>query len=278
MRHAKLALVQFESSILDVEANSQKGLEFVRQAWKQNADLVVFPELFITGYHLDVIQHRFYELAETLDGPTLKNFRQAAKQYSINLVVPMVLKDSAGSIFNSAAVIDRNGDIQGAHHKVHLWKEEKKYFTPGHQFSVFDLDFGRIGIMICFDAGFPETARMLALRGAELLVSPAAFAHPDKYRWDIYFPARALENGCFVAGVNRTGQEEQDIYFGNNKVVNPWGEIMTETKSENEEMQIVEIDLDQVKECREEIPYLQELRTETYQYGSRAKVNEKIQT
>ncbi|MDB5053367.1 MAG: Nitrilase/cyanide hydratase and apolipoprotein N-acyltransferase [Bacilli bacterium] len=267
MRIVKLALVQFESTMMAVAANVQKGLQFVRDASRQKADLIVFPELFTTGYNMDIIQNRYHDLGEKIDGFTVQTFREAAKKHNINIVIPIALKKQMdGVVYNSAIVIHRNGVIAGDYSKTHLWEDEKYYFRPGDDYPVFDLDFGKIGILICYDAGFPEAARILALNGAELIMSPAAFSLPDKNRWDIYFKSRALENGCFVAGINGVGCDGDLQLFGNNKIVNPRGDVLMEAKLNEEEMQLFEIDLEEVAECRKVIPYLKDLRMDTYGY------------
>ncbi|WP_080834310.1 nitrilase-related carbon-nitrogen hydrolase [Cohnella massiliensis] len=267
MRKAKLALVQFESEPMRPEANVRKALRFVRDAGERGADLVVFPELFVTGYDTDRIGVRYRELAEPVDGPIVNAFRIAAKSHGVNLVVPMALKlEENGAIGNGAVVIDREGKVAGVYSKVHLWEDERNYFTPGRGFQVFKMDFGKLGVLICYDAGFPEAARTLALQGAELLVVPSAFSLPDKHRWDLYFPARALENTRFVAAVNGVGGAGAFELFGNNKVANPRGELLLDGAMNEETMQLLEIDLAQNEKTSSSIPYLRDLRIETYGY------------
>ena len=263
MRPVKLALVQFQSVAYDVPANVEKGLKFVEDAARQGADLIVFPELFLTGYDPDAIGERPEELAQNIDGFAVQAFATAAAANHINLVVPFPLKDDKG-IYNSAAVIDRSGTVVGVYHKVHLWEGERAVFQPGDRYLAAELDFGKVGVLICYDAGFPEAARTLALRGVELIVVPAAFSGEMKYRWDIYFPARALENSCFLAAVNAAGPIGKEYMFGNNKLVNPYGKVVMDGTLNAEEMQVVEIDLDE--SARYPYPYLKDLRTDTYVY------------
>ncbi|AKG36427.1 nitrilase-related carbon-nitrogen hydrolase [Paenibacillus durus] len=264
MATVKLALVQFESALMDVAANVRKGLEFVEQASRQGADLIVFPELFVTGYDTDVIGDRYHELAEDTGGSTVRAFRGAAEKHSINIVLPMALKRSEGGIANGAVIIDRSGAVAGTYSKVHLWEDERKYFEPGDVCSPYQLDFGKLGVLICYDAGFPEAARTLALQGVKLIVTPSAFSIEDKHRWDIYFPARALENTCFVAGINGVGGGLR--LFGNNKLANPKGELIVSGHLNEEDMQVLEIDLDEADECSKLTPYLRDLRMDTYGY------------
>ncbi len=265
MRNIKLALVQFESKMMDVKANVVKGLEFIKDASNQSADLIAFPELFTTGYNADMIGKNYYDLAETLEGETVTTFCEAAKNYNINIVAPIaVQKEMPGVIYNSAVVIGRKGKVLGTFDKVHLWAGDRFYFRAGDEYPVFDMDFGKIGIIICYDGGFPEASRVLALRGAELILCPSAFPIWDKDMWDIYFKSRALENACFVAGINRVGKERELHMFGNNKLANPRGKILLDADLDVEQMQVVEIDLDDVFEFRKSVPYLKDRRIDTY--------------
>lgn len=265
MRNIKLALVQFESKMMDVKYNVEKGLNFIGDASGQNADLIVFPELFTTGYNPDIIKDKYYELSENLEGPSVKVLCEAARKNNINVVAPLILeKQMKGVIYNSAVVIGRDGEIIGTYSKTHLWAGERFYFKPGEDYPVFNMDFGKLGVMICYDGGFPEVSRILALRGSELILCPSAFPTWDKDMWDIYFKSRALENACFVAGINRVGKEGSTHMFGNNKIANPRGKLLMDAVCDKEEMQIIEIDLDDVTEYRKSVPYLKDRRIQTY--------------
>lgn len=265
MRNIKLALVQFQSKMMDVEFNIKKGIDFIGDASKQDADLIVFPELFTTGYNPDMIREKYYDFAESLDGPNVKALCEAASRFRVNIVAPMILeKQMKGIIYNSAVVIGREGKILGTYSKTHLWAGERFYFKPGEDYPVFNMDIGKIGVMICYDGGFPEVSRILALHGAELILCPSAFPIWDKDMWDIYFVSRALENACFVAGVNRVGVEGNIHMFGNNKLANPRGKLLLDAVCDKEEMQIIEIDLDDVQEFRKSVPYLKDRRIQTY--------------
>ena len=184
-RTVHLALVQFESVLCDPAANTQKACRMIAEAAAEGADLVVLPELFSTGYELNIVGPHVPELAEPVDGPT-----------------------------------------------VHLWALERFYFRSGCDCPVFDTDFGRIGVMICYDMGFPEVARMLALQGADLILCPSAWCQEDMDVWDVNAPARALENTAFVAAVNRYGVEDQLVMPGHTKVCNPRGHVVAELAEE----------------------------------------------
>lgn len=262
VRKVSLAMVQFDSQLKNVAVNVQRALAFVREASLRKADIVIFPELCTSGYNMTAIADEYDKLGELITGGTVHQFCEAARACNINIVIPMPLK-KAEFLYNSALIIDRKGVIAGDYGKVHLWTDEKEFFQCGDDYPVYDLDFGKLGVMICYDAGFPEASRMLALRGAELLVVPSAFAMVHKNRWDIYFQARALENSCFVAGINGVGGCGE-VLFGNNKLYDPRGGKIIEGNCNQEEMQVVAIDLDEVEICRADASYLSQLRIDTY--------------
>jgi predicted amidohydrolase len=265
VRNVKLSLVQFNSKIMDVASNIEKAKSFMEEASSKGSDLIVFPELFTTGYNPDSIGDHYFDLAEDETGYSVKELSKAAADFNINVVAPIALKSNMpGVIYNSAVVINRKGDYQGSYHKSHVWAKERTYFKEGSEFPVFKLDIGVIGLMICYDGGFPEVSRLLALKGAELILCPSAFPTQDKDLWDIYFKSRSLENGCFVAGINRVGTGEDAGLFGNNQLYNPRGKQLLYGNLHEEEMQTVEINLDDVAEYRKQIPYLKDLRLEIY--------------
>ena len=166
--------------------------------------------------------------------------------------------------FNSAVLIDREGNVAGVYDKQHLWALERFYFRGGNGTPVFQTDFGTIGIMICYDMGYPEVARMLALQGAQIVLCPSALCEPDHDVWDINVPARSLENTVFLCAVNRYGRE-QDLYMGgHSKVCDPRGRVVAELPDEGEGVLNVEIDLADVVSNRQTSPYLRDRRPELY--------------
>jgi Predicted amidohydrolase len=267
VRKTKLALVQFASDPMNIEGNADKAIAFIEEAGGQGADLVVFPELFLTGYDTDLIGEKYAELAQSAEGAIVRSLQEAARRARVNVVAPMPLKLEGGAgVGNGAVIIARDGSVAGTFNKVHLWEDERKHFVPGDGFAAIALDFGKLGVQICYDAGFPESSRTLALQGAELLVVPSAFSLPDKHRWDLYFPARALENTCFVAAVNGVGGQGAFELYGNNKVAGPRGELLLDGVMHEETMQIVEIDLEENLNAAKSIPYLRDIRIDAYAY------------
>ena len=238
----------------------------IRQAGLDGSHMIMFPEMFTTGYELSIVGPRITELAEPVNGPTITALREAAKQAGVYVEAPIALyyDDLPGVPFNSAVLIDREGNVAGVYDKQHLWALERFYFRGGNGTPVFQTDFGTIGIMICYDMGYPEVARMLALQGAQIVLCPSAWCEPDHDVWDINVPARALENTVFLCAVNRYGRE-QDLYMGgHSKVCDPRGRVVAELPDEGEGVLNVEIDLADVVSNRQTSPYLRDRRPELY--------------
>ncbi|MCI8464260.1 MAG: carbon-nitrogen hydrolase family protein [Lachnospiraceae bacterium] len=265
MRNVTIALVQFNSRIGDIEYNVKRGCEFVRQAAEKGADLVVFPELFAGGYNTEYVTAHKEELALQASSDVVSDMAKTAGENGIYVVMPCVIEKD-GRYYNGEYLFNREGEIEGTYSKVHLWDEEAKLFEKGGEYPVFDLDFGKLGLLICYDAGFPESVRMMALKGAELVLVSSAFCHLHWKRWNTYFGARALENTMYVGAVNATGGAGEEIWFGSNRFYDITGDSLMEGNLNIEEMQLVSVDLDQVKKARAAGCYLTDLRPETYTY------------
>ena len=232
-----LALIQFESILGDPAASRAKAEIMIREAAENGAELICLPELYTTGYNLDLVGPKMADMAEAIDGPTITNLQKLAKELKVHIIAPLALQledDPEARPFNSAVFIDDKGEILGVYSKCHLFETERMYFQPGQELPVFDTKFGKIGIMICFDAGFPEVARILQLKGAELILCPSAWRIQDMGVWHLNMPQRAQENSCYVAAVNRYGREGS-LYMGGYSIVcGPEGDIIKEITEEKE--------------------------------------------
>lgn len=264
-RQAKLALIQFESKMCDPAYNVARACEMIAEAGAQGADMVVLPELFSTGYQLDIVGPRVVELAETIEGPTVNALCEAARTAGCYVVAGLALTYELTDVaYNSSVFIDRGGNIMGTYDKQHLWALERFYFRSGFETPVFDTDFGRVGVMICYDMGYPEVARMLSVQGADLIVCPSAWCEQDMDVWNINAPARALENTVFLAAVNRFGDEDGLVMPGQTMVCNPRGHIVSKLEEEAEGILYAGIDLSSIGEFRANSPYLRDRRPDLY--------------
>jgi len=263
MQEITVAVVQMHPLLGKVEENLIAMGKFVdRICTEQKVNLIVFPELATTGYELGV---RFTDVAERVPGPAVNLLAQRAADYSTHIVFGLVTKEKVEStIYNAAAVIGPDGEILGEYRKLHLPGEERLAFRSGFRLPVFEATFGTIGVLLGWDLAFPETARCLALDGAELLCVCANWSHApaeerDGYiaEWRTYVHARALENATYVAAANRIGEEYSYRFLGDSMVVGPRGEVYASIDEEIEGYAVATIDLDAVRKTREELQLIQ---------------------
>ncbi|MBN1255929.1 MAG: acyltransferase [Deltaproteobacteria bacterium] len=254
----------------DKDDNVQKALRMGQLAAQRGAQIICFQELFNTHWFpRDIHEHNFL-LAEDIDGPTMAAMRTLAKAKGVALICPFFEKDG-DQYFNTAAVIDRDGEIAGAYRKVHipqipLW-EERTYFSPGDKgFPVFDLGLAKIGVQICWDNFFPEGTRQLALQGAQVIFAPTAAAFASQQRWLKVLAGNAIVNGLFVMRVNRVGSEPKQDFYGMSFCISPEGDIVGEPTGLQEGILLVEIALDEVSRVRREWPFLKDRRPEIYTF------------
>ena len=239
----RTALAQFAPRLADKEANLALMIDYMKEAKKQQADVIVFPELGLTGYsvgeQLDVI-------AETLDGPSIQRLQTECRKNGIAAVVSFPERN--GNRFHISAVwITENGTRAGVYRKTHLFSTEKNYFTPGQEWPVVETRFGRIGMMICYDLEFPEVARLLRLNGAEMIVVNTANMVPYQRYQQVFMQSRAMENEIPLVICNRLGQEGDLEFFGDSMAVDHEGNILLHMGQE-EGVQSVDVRLDSARD------------------------------
>ena len=255
MKKIRVAAVQLNCELGDKQKNLTHAEGLISEAAEKGATLVVLPELFNTGYR---VEERDFELAEKIPGDTTDWMVSIARKYGVVLIGCILEKGITNGVIYDTSVVVNETEILGTYRKTHLWDMENVRFTKGADFPVIDLGFARIGMQICYEVGFPEGARILTYKGADLIVYPSAFGKARHYAWDIATRARALENGCFIIAANRTGQEKETEFGGYSRIVNPQGSVLEEADEENQVI-ITEIDLAEVVEQRSSIPYLRDL-------------------
>jgi predicted amidohydrolase len=256
VRQVYVAAVQMAPKIGAVEENIQRAEAFIDQAAVKGAKIVCLPELFNTGYfcHYGQADKTLFQLAEPIPGPTTNQLGIKAKDHNLHIIAPIFERAAVGYYHNSAAVIDPKGKIVGKFQKVHIpwsaWGWEKYYFRPGYSFPVFKTDIGNIGIMICYDRFFPESARLLALQGAEIVFCPAGAPLALGDSWELVLRTRALENQLFVVGAGLTGGVvgEQEV-TGRSVVINPQGDILAQL-GRDEGVLVLPIDLEEIRQAR----------------------------
>lgn len=262
----KLALAQISSKRENKEANLQKIEALTFKAKEQGADLAIFPELSLTGY---VVRDQFYELAETIPGPTVEKVEALAKKTGMHVIfgMPELSEKTRATVFNTAVFVGPEGLI-GKYRKMYLPThsifEEKRYFRPGYHTVTFDTAIGKIGLCICYDIFFPEVLRLIRLQGAQLIVCISASPAIRKGYFEILTAARALENTAFLAYVNLVGVEDGLQFWGGSRLISPTGDVTAKAKYDVEDFVICEVDFNDLIAAETFIPTLRDLRSELF--------------
>ena len=278
----KIAILQTKV-FAEKEKNIRQLEEILASGRTEGADLVTLPEMFACPYETG----NFPLYAEAEGGPSWQALSALAKKYGIYLSagsMPEAVKaksEKAESpsekdrVYNTAYVFDREGKQIGKHRKAHLFDinveggqcfKESDTLSPGERIGCFDTEFGKIGLCICYDFRFPETARLMALDGAKVILVPAAFnMTTGPAHWELMFRQRAVESQCYVIGTAPARDPDSSyISWGHSIAVDPWGTILTQM-DEKEGICIIEIDLDYVDKVRRELPLLAHRRTDLYE-------------
>lgn len=249
-------------------------LPFIQQAAQQGVQMLCFEEIFTGPYFCPSQDTKWYGLAERIpEGPTTQLMCEIAKKHRMVIVVPIYEEDLTGVYYNTAAVINADGQYLGKYRKVHIpqvagfW--EKYFFKPGNLgFPVFDTAYGKVGVYICYDRHFPEGARALALNGAEVVFNPSAtVAGLSQYLWELEQPAHAVANGYFVAAINRVGTEAPwnvGTFYGSSYFVSPRGKILAQASEDKDELLVCDLNFDEIKEVRNQWQFFRDRRPETY--------------
>jgi predicted amidohydrolase len=241
--------------------NIEHAVQFINEI-KPGTDIVCLPEFFSTGYNLDLIGDGYYRLAETIPGNTTEQLGIIARQKRVTIIGNIVEKDKLQEsvLYDTAFVIDEQGEIRGKYRKYNLYPTEHRFFRSGDSVSALDLGSLKVGLAICFDHAFPELFRLLALQGAQIIFIPSAVPKGFDYLLNLRTRARAQDNQVFVAAINRVGREGDVEYCGLSKIVNPKGEVIAEASGDSEEVLYADIDLNMIAEERKREPVLRALR------------------
>jgi beta-ureidopropionase len=283
-RKVKAGLIQCHNALNEPEEGMEKirraaldkHLPLIENAGKQGVQILCLQELF-TGPYFPAEQHRrWYDFGEPVpDGPTVKLMQEIAHKYAMVMVVPIMEEAMTGVYYNTAAVIDADGLYLGKYRKKHIphcepgfW--EKFYFVPGNQgYPVFQTQYAKIGVYICYDRHFPEGARLLGLGGAEIVFNPSAtVAGLSEYLWELEQPAHAVANQYFVGAINRVGVEPPwniGEFYGKSYFCSPKGQIIKQASRDKDELLVADLDLDEILEVRKVWQFYRDRRPETYQ-------------
>lgn len=258
----RIALAQLSIADGDKEANLKKVEEALKQASAQSADLLVLPELMLSGL---VSNEQLKRVAEPREGESFKRIQRMVKTYPVRLVYSFPEYVSDQEIYITTCFMDHEGQALAYYRKTHLFTDESKLFSRGSEWTKVNLGSLTIGFLTCYDIEFPEPARELALQGVNLLVVNSANMAPYEYIHRLFIRARALENQCFVVYCNRLGANEVYAYHGQSAVIGPDGNVVAEIEEDVELVKIVDLSLEEIEKSRSVFNYLADRRAELYQ-------------
>lgn len=271
MEKIKIAAIQM-STVADKMENVRTVKTYLEKIKDENPDFVILPEMFCCPYQTE----NFPIYAEKEGGPVWQQLSGYAKQYGIYLIGgSMPEKDAEGNVYNTSYIFDREGKQIGKHRKVHLFDidvkggqtfKESDTLTAGDSDTVFDTEFGKIGVMLCFDIRFPELSRMMVNDGAKVIFVPAAFnMTTGPAHWELSFRTRALDNQIYMVGCAPARDVSAGyISWGHSIVTDPWGRVI-DMLDEKKGILLAELDMDYEEQLREELPLLKSRRKDIYQ-------------
>lgn len=283
-----VGLIQMSCSN-NLEENFDKTIGYIEQAARSGAEIVCTQELFKSRYFCQVVDKSRFGLAEQINEQTvtLQRLRTLAADLKIVIIASLFEKRASGLYHNTAVVIDADGSYLGKYRKIHIPDDpgyyEKYYFTPGDLgYQVFRTWYADVGVLICWDQWFPEAARLVALKGAEIIFIPTAIGFTPSETsnvegsdyneaWLTVQQGHAVANACYLAAVNRVGIEETANgdssinFWGQSFVANPYGQIIKQVSMEKEEVLICPVDLSLVENLRDGLPFpFRDRRVDTY--------------
>ena len=285
MKQLNIGVLQ-QHNTAQTDDNRRRLAQGIERLAAQGAQLIVLQELHNSLYFCQVEDVAHFDLAEPIPGPSTQFFGQLAKRLGVVIVTSLFERRAPGLYHNTAVVIERDGSIAGRYRKMHIPDDpayyEKFYFTPGDLgFHPIDTSVGRLGVMVCWDQWYPEGARLMALRGAELLIYPTAIGYattdtPDEQQrqreaWTTIQRGHAVANGLPVVAVNRVGFEPDPSgltdgieFWGSTFVAGPQGEMLYRASATDEEERVVSVDLAHSEQVRRWWPFLRDRRIDHY--------------
>jgi N-carbamoylputrescine amidase len=262
-----LTLIQMRS-VLDPSENIRKASDYVDEAVRtEKPDLVVLPEFFNTLYVFQYRDYKYIDYAERDTGPAITRMREKAVEHRIHIIATIFELEQAGICYDTAMVIDPQGEIIGKYRKVHpaaVNSLEKIYFRYGSHFPVVKVGDWRVGMNICYDTFFPESARCAAVNGAELIVVPFAAPTVSINQWRATMVTRAYENGVYFAPCNKVGPEGEFVFGGDSMIVDPSGEVLAEAGQKEDRIISARLDRAAVFAARRARPMFRDRRPDLY--------------
>ena len=255
-----ISLAQMDIALGQPQVNLAKVQELTAEAKRRGSDVVLFPELWSSGYDLENAEQHATSLNEGL----FAELAALARENAIH-ICSSLLSVQGGRYHNTAPLFSPAGKRLGHYSKIHLFRlmEEDRYLTAGQVAPVFDLPWGKTAIAICYDLRFPELFRRYALAGARIIFLPAEWPYPRLEHWRTLLQARAIENQMFIAACNRVGESKGERFFGHSAICDPWGRLVIEA-GDSEALLTACVDTALVEEVRQAIPVFADRRPELY--------------
>ena len=249
-----IGLVQYNPVWEDREANKEKLNLLLETIKKDKVDLLIFPEMTLTGFTMKSDQ-----FAEEVDDESFIFFKRAAKKYSAHILAGIIEREG-NRIYNSLIHLDKTGSLQKTYRKIHPFTSagEDLNYSKGSQIVITDIDGWKTGLTICYDLRFPELFRLYAKERVHLIVNSANWPLARIEHWKTLLKARAIENQCYAAGVNRVGNDPKSSYPGFSSVYGPMGEEILVLTGE-EKVGVAEIQIEKVNEVRSKLPFLDDI-------------------
>ncbi len=262
-----VSVAQMKVERPDLRVNLVKAEGIIREASRRGSDLVCFPEMWTTGFDWDQNRRVAAEQA-----PVVEQVAAMARRHRVWVSGSMLTTNQGGGISNTHILFGPDGETRGVYNKAHLFTmiHEEEHETAGDGLCLTDAAWGPTGLAVCYDLRFPEMFRTYALKGARLVLLPAAFPHPRLEHWKVLLRARAIEDQMFVVGTNQVGEEDlgasgRVTYFGASAIIDPWGETVVEAGLTGEELLTATIDLGMADEVRARMTVLRDRRPELYE-------------
>ena len=281
----KVGIVQ-QTNVAEISSNVAQLAQNIRECAAEGAKLIVLQELHNSLYFCQTEEVDVFDLAETIPGPSTDRYGALARELGVVIVTSLFEKRAPGIYHNTAVVLEADGSIAGTYRKMHIPDDpgfyEKFYFTPGDKgFEPIDTSVGRLGVLVCWDQWYPEAARLMAMKGAEVLIYPTAIGwdplddQAEQNRqldaWIISQRGHAVANGLPVISVNRVGMEQSPDpqspgirFWGHSFIAGPQGEYLCQCATDQSENQVVEIDKHRTENVRRIWPFFRDRRIDAY--------------
>ncbi|MGQ9544102.1 MAG: carbon-nitrogen hydrolase family protein [Candidatus Bathyarchaeia archaeon] len=266
MKSCAMAIAQISPKLCDKEYNLNIMEQRAVEARRRDVEFIIFPELTLTGY---LCRDLFHQLAEPLDGESVRRVRNIAEQNGLTIIFGMpTQKDVKGVIYNSSVMVSEDGDVASynkAYLPTHSVFDERRYFRPGVEINCFESRRCKVGLTICYDLYFPEIYRVLSLKGAEFIVCISASPSTRREYFELLTRARSIENGVFLIFANRVGIENGLHFWGGSHVSGPNGMILAKAPYYEEKLLEFTVDLEDLDRVRPFLPMLRDLRREIWE-------------